>query len=218
MVSRRVRAGDPHPLPRWSSFWDYLKGWWGCLVHGVFLWVVWFIYELPGLILAIVLFLKTIWIVISKIWEYTPKAMAWLQGSPSTEPETPMTAAKLWSMGVDFTTDFLVQKSIILAISTSLIIISHLMFCGGMVRYLNGGSFWVFFHPLKNLWTVIRHWWAFVTMLFFWVVLITLLWLVELLLGAFGVTAPFIPVLFPISFWFVGHLYGQMALKVAMES
>ena len=29
-VSRRVRQGHSQPLPRWATFWDYLKGWWGC--------------------------------------------------------------------------------------------------------------------------------------------------------------------------------------------
>jgi hypothetical protein len=212
-VARRVRAGDPHPLPRWPTFWGYFKG---C-------WAVWFVYTIPGLILAAIVFANTVWSIITQIWKHSPKVINWINGTPNPEPAEPLTTQALWDMSVNLVVSTVVQKSIIFSISTFLIVLAHLMWCGGMVRYLNRGSFWCFFHPLQNLWLVLRYWRTFFLVLVFWVVIQTLLWSSDGLLGllapvTFGITGFLVPLLFPIAFWFLGHLYGQVALKVAHDS
>lgn len=210
-VSRRVRAGDPNPLPRWATFWDYLKGWWGCLVGGLVLWLIWVVvYEIPGILLTVILLVKFAW----EMWH---TGYGWYQSYQNGQPMPEFTTEMAFTWGTNYLVGFLVEKAIVLSISLALIVIGHVMYCGGMVRYLNGGSWWAFFQPLKNLWLVLCHWKTFSVMLFYWVVLQTVLWLISLMLTSFGIGAFIVPVMIPIGFWFVGHLYGQVALKVAAE-
>ena len=168
------------------------------------------VYEIPGLLLAIFLLIKA-------IIEVCSTCYGWYQSYQSGEPMPQMTMEMAFTWGTNYALGFVVEKVIVLSISLGLIVVGHVMYCGGMVRYLNGGSWWVFFHPLKNLWLVLRHWQAFSVLLFYWVVLQTVLWLIGLLMASFGISSFFIPVVIPIGFWFVGHLYGQVALKVAVE-